>query len=79
MNRLPAVIFHLIPAIPFALHYNFAGIAALLLVALAYIKVQKLRALEAEEIRRRGEADASIAPALEFWERITFLPSRPRR
>ncbi|MES2746643.1 MAG: hypothetical protein V4655_14515 [Bdellovibrionota bacterium] len=76
MNRLPAVIFHLIPVIPFALHYPYVGISALLLVGLAYIKVQKLRVLVADEIRKHGKADSTIIPALEFWERLTFLPVR---
>lgn len=71
--RFPALIFHLLPIIPFALGYTYGGIAALLLVAVAYIKVQKLKAVQEDEVRRHGKAHESINPAKDFWENLTFL------
>lgn len=71
-----AVLFHLLPIIPFALGYTYVGVAAILLVALAYIKVQKLKIMQEDQLQKFGKADESIPPALEFWERITFIRKR---
>lgn len=71
--RIPALFFHLLPIVPFALGYTYGGIAAILLVAVAYIKVQKLKSVEEDEVRKHGKAHESITPAKDFWESLTFL------
>lgn len=74
--KIPALLLHLFPIVPFAMGFPFAGIAALLLVGLAYIKVNKLRAQIADESARFGKAHPSMPKALAFWEKLTFLPPK---
>ncbi len=76
MKKLPALLYHLAPIIPFALGYVWIGVSAILLVGLAYIKVQKLRMIRDEELRKFGRRDEGISKAIVFWERLTFLPER---
>lgn len=71
--RFSALIFHLLPIVPFALGYNYGGIAALLLVIIAYIKVQKLKTIAEEEERKFGKVHDSIDSARGFWFSLTFL------
>jgi hypothetical protein len=73
MKYLPAIIYHLLPVIPLAFGYPFLAIATSLLVALAYVKVHKLKQLEIENRRKQMKADPSIGKAIGFWERLTFL------
>lgn len=73
-NTIVAGIFHLLPLVPLALGYPYAGLAVGLLVGLAYIKVQKLRAEKNEQLLKHGKFDESTDRALGFWERLTFLP-----
>ncbi len=76
VKKLPALIFHAIPLIPFALQYQWLGVASLLMVGLAYIKVQKLRVIEAEELRKFGRRDEGVQKARKFWESLTFIPEK---
>lgn len=76
MKKIPAWILHLFPVLPFALGHRYLGVAFLLLVGLAYIKVNKLRLAQSEQIRRHGKADETIETTRMFWERLTFLPPK---
>ena len=72
-NTIVAAIFHLLPLIPIVSGYPYAGLAVGLLVGLAYIKVQKLRAEKSEQLRKHGKFDETTSRALGFWEGLTFL------
>jgi hypothetical protein len=63
------ILFHVLPLIPFALNMPSLGLAALLAVALAYIKVYKLDTQIAEASGNAG----SLKRAQSFWAALTFL------
>jgi hypothetical protein len=89
LRQIPAFVaralFHLLPVLPLAQGRGFGTIAAVLFVALPYIKVKKLEAdlacLESQEASapevpggRRGKEIAGLKTAVRRWRAVTFLP-----
>jgi hypothetical protein len=79
VNKAAAFFFHLSPVVPFLKGYVYAGFAMILLVSLAYIKTNKLRAILAE-MRQAGKGSPdelrSLEKAIAFWRSLTFLPEQ---
>jgi hypothetical protein len=81
---LPTLI-HLIPVVPFALGHVFAGIGAMLLVGMTYIKTQKLGAIIADLEARAVEPRSArfvkelqeLYKARDRWRAMTFLRADP--
>ena len=72
--RLLAIPYHLIPLIPLFMGLPFASIAAFLLVAVPYIKVQKLTAQLAQcNVEGSVKEKASLERTIRLWRGLTFL------
>ena len=72
--KLFAVLYHLIPLVPLVMGLHSASIAAFLLVAVPYIKVQKLSAqLEQSKLEDNLKEKASLERAIRLWRGLTFL------
>ncbi|MBC7661448.1 MAG: hypothetical protein H7249_17265 [Chitinophagaceae bacterium] len=77
MRFVPAILYHLIPVIPLVMGYNYITVGAVLLVILAYVKVQKLRISDVEFEKKTGTHDPGLRKTMRFWERLTFLKPLP--
>ncbi len=79
--RLLRAVWHVLPVVPFALGYYYLGLAALLMVALPYIKTAKLKVLldDAEQRASQSAVWRKEADSLRLWHRrwraLTFLPA----
>lgn len=68
------IIFHCLPLVPLAYGRHYATAATLLLIALPYIKVKKLRVLR-DEMRRAGAPEMEteeIRKVMDRWQILTF-------
>jgi len=79
MRKVLLVLFHALPLVPLVFGRWYAAAAALLVVALPYIKAKKL-AVKIETVEghppsvRRTEELASLRGLQGFWKGLTFLP-----
>ena len=70
------ILFHLVPIVPFAMKMPALGAAAVLLVALPYIKVLKFEGLMQEKGLSAADKDG-LRRSRNRWLQLTFL-KRPR-
>ncbi len=75
MKVLGKVIFHLLPLIPLYRQNVTLALAALLFVALAYIKVFKLQQQRSEQ--EQAGRTFQLSRQLRFWLSLTFLKAEP--
>lgn len=75
INKAAAVLFHATPLIPFFMGYKYTGMAAILMVVLAYVKSNKLTVTLNERLASGSGEDAetrSLRRAISFWRKLTF-------
>lgn len=86
LKPLP-ILYHLIPLVPLVMGRPYATIAALILVAVPYLKVQKLKAqlllLQQNDLGRSrtqglaaqglAKEKAALQRTIRLWEAVTFF------
>lgn len=76
MQNFFRMLFHSVPILPFAMGLNYLGIAALLTIALWYIKTLKLTE-QLSDMKEKGRTEdpeyQAVTKLKQRWAYLTFL------